>query len=235
MKSPTRAGGFVWKYSPLLECCNDNLFRHAATTADTVIPCSGTLADRTPSLLPFPIDGRGQPLFSAVRRGQRGGDICGSKHEITSSQGQWHPAHSCFSSPSSFFFLFPFSALGPASSFTSTRVDDDIPPTPHFSTCLPSPSSLRRLGSFPIPWVRLNRLFLHPFLVLHPRPLGRIPFPFFPSPLPSFLHLLLIRHLSSRLLIFLASPSHPCLRFLRHFTLFFTFVNSHNVLRHVLS
>ena len=29
MKSPTRAGGFVWKYSPLSECCNDNLFWHA--------------------------------------------------------------------------------------------------------------------------------------------------------------------------------------------------------------
>jgi len=64
MKSPTRAVGFVWKYLPLSECCNNNLFRHSATTADTVIPCSGTLADRSPPLLPFPIDGRGQPLFS---------------------------------------------------------------------------------------------------------------------------------------------------------------------------
>jgi len=44
----------------------------------------------------------------ADQRGQRGGDMCGSEHGITSSQGQWHPAHSCFPSPSSFFFLFPF-------------------------------------------------------------------------------------------------------------------------------
>jgi len=36
-----------------------NLFRHAATTADTVIPCSSMLVDRPPSLLPFPIDGHG--------------------------------------------------------------------------------------------------------------------------------------------------------------------------------
>ena len=64
MRSPTRAGGFVWKYSPLLECCNDNLFRHAATTADTVISCLSTLVDSPPSLLPFLIDGHGQPLSS---------------------------------------------------------------------------------------------------------------------------------------------------------------------------
>ena len=55
MRSPTRAGGFVWKYSPLSECCNVNLFRHTATTVDTVIPSSSTLVDRPPSLLPFPI------------------------------------------------------------------------------------------------------------------------------------------------------------------------------------
>jgi len=36
--------------------------------------------------------------------------------------------------------------------------------------------------------VRLNRLLLHPFLARHTQPLGRIPFPFLPSPLPSFLH-----------------------------------------------
>jgi len=84
--------------------------------------------------------------------------------------------------------------------------------------------------------VRLNRLLLHPFLARHTRPLGRIPFPFLPSPLPSFLHLLLICLLSLRVFLFLPPPSHPCLRFLRHFTLFFfTFVKSHNVLCHVLS
>jgi len=117
MRSPTRASGFVWQYSPLSECCNDNLFRHPATTADTVIPCSSTLVDRPPSLLPFPIE-RPTSVLAAIdifahrpgadRRRQRGGDICGSEHGITSSQRQWHPAHSCFPLPCSFFFLFPF-------------------------------------------------------------------------------------------------------------------------------
>jgi len=96
------------------------------------------------------------------------------------------------------------------------------------------PSGARAL--FPRAWVRLNRLLLHPLLVRHPRPLGCIPFPFPPCPLPSFLHLLLIHLLSSRLFLFLPPPSHPCLRFSRHFTLFFfTFAKSHNVLCHVLS
>jgi len=96
------------------------------------------------------------------------------------------------------------------------------------------PSGARALS--PRTRVRLNRLLLHPFLVRHPLPLGRIPFPFVPCPLPSFLHLLLIRLLSSHLFLLLSPPSHPCLRFLRHFTLFFfTSVKSHNVLRHVLS
>jgi len=84
--------------------------------------------------------------------------------------------------------------------------------------------------------VRLNRLLLRPFLAHHTRSLGRIPFPFLPSPLPSCLHLLLIRLLSSRLFLLRPPCSHPCLHFLRHFTLFFfTFVKSHNVLCHVLS
>ena len=64
MRSPTRAGGFAWKYSPLSECCNDNPFRHTETTVDTVIPSSNTSVDRPPSLLPFPIDDQGQPLCS---------------------------------------------------------------------------------------------------------------------------------------------------------------------------
>jgi len=121
-------------------------------------------------------------------------------------------------------------------SFTSSRFDDGILPTPHFSTRLPSPSSLLRSGSSLLRSGRLNRLLLHPFLVRHPRPLGRIHFPFLPSPLRSFLRLLLISPLSSRVFLFLPPPSHPCLRFLPHCTLFFfNFVKSHNVLYHILS
>ena len=86
--------------------------------------------------------------------------------------------------------------------------------------------------------VCLRRLLLCPYLVRHLRHLGRIPFPFLPSPLPSFLHLLLIRVslLSSLLFLFLLPSSPPCPRFSRHFTLFcFTFVKSHRVLCHVNS
>jgi len=96
------------------------------------------------------------------------------------------------------------------------------------------PSGARAL--LPRARVRLNRLLLRPLLVRHPRPLGRIPFPFLPYPLPRFLHLLLIHLLSLRLFLFLPPPYHPCLRFLRHFTLFFfTFIKSHNILCRVLS
>jgi len=70
------------------------------------------------------------------RRGQRGDSSWGSEHGFTSSQWWWHPAHSCFPSPS-------------FSPFRCSRFDDCILPTPHFCTRLPSPSSLRRSGSFP--------------------------------------------------------------------------------------
>jgi len=96
------------------------------------------------------------------------------------------------------------------------------------------PSGARVL--FPRARVRLNRFLLRPLFVRHPRPLGRIPFPFLPCHLLSFLHLLLIHLLSSHLFLFLSPPLYPCLRFLRYFTLFFfTFVKSHNFLCHVLS
>jgi len=58
--------------------------------------------------------------------------------------------------------------------------------------------------------VCLRRLLLHPFVVRHPRPLGRIPFPFLTFPLHIFLHLFLITLLSSRLFLFLL-PSLPAL------------------------
>jgi len=153
MKSPTRAGGFVWKYSPLSECCNDNLFRHAATTADTVIPCSGMLADRPPSLLPFPIDGRGQPLFSpkstsshtdqvpidedseAIFEGQNTGSPAVKGNGILHTPVSPHLPHS-----SSFS---PFRRSDPHPSLTSTRFDGHAaakglyPRLPHSSSFSP--------------------------------------------------------------------------------------------------
>ena len=247
MRSPTRAGGFLWKYSPLSECGNDNLFRHTTTTVDTVIPSSSTLVDRPPSLLPFPIDGRGQPLFSPESTSSHTDQVPideDSQEAIFAVQNTGSPAvrgNGILYTPVSPRLAYsssfsPFRRLDPLPSFTSTHFDDAI-----FSLLTSPPVFLPLLPSvaralFSRAPVRLNRLLLHPLLVRHPRPLGRIPFPFIPCPLPSFLHLLLIHLRSSRLFLFLPPPSHPCLRFLRHFTLFFvTFVKSHNVLCHVLS
>jgi len=56
LKSFTRNGGFVFKYSLVSTCCNDN--------ADAVISCTGTLDDSFFPLLTFSIDGSGQLLIS---------------------------------------------------------------------------------------------------------------------------------------------------------------------------
>jgi len=141
--------------------------------------------------------------------------------------------------PLAFLILLPFPLSGARTSLLPSRLPTLmiaffplLTSPPVFLPLLPS--GARALS--PRARVRLNRLLLHPFLVRHPRPLGRIPFPFLPSPFPSFLHLLLICLLSSRLFLFLPPPSHPFLHFLHHFTLFFfTFIKSYNVLHHVLS
>jgi len=161
MRSPTRAGGFVWKYSPLSECCNDNPFRHTATTVDTVIPSSSTSVDRPPSLLPFPIDDQGQPLFLPESTSSHTGQVPideDSEEAIFAVQKTGSPTvmvidilHTPVSprlAHSSSFFPFMTSDSPP--SFTSTRFDDGIFPTPHFSTRLPSLSPLRRSDSFPM-------------------------------------------------------------------------------------
>ena len=126
----------------------------------------------------------------------------------------------------------PFRRSDPPPSFSSTRFDDGILPTPHFSTRLPSPSSFRHSGSFPTrsgpPQQAVSRSSPST-LVAHPLSFSSLPCPQFS---PSSPH-------PSPVLASLPIPSlplPPCLRFLRHFTLFFfTFVKSHNVLSHVLS
>ena len=224
---------------PFSACCNHSRHCHPLST----------LVDRPPSLLPFPIDGHGQPLFSPESTSSHTDQVPideDSEEAIFAVQNMGSPAvkgigilHTPVSprarlAHSSSFS--PFRRSDPPPSFTSSRFDDDILPTPHFSTRLPSPSSLLRSGSSLLRSGPPQQASLPPFLVRHPRPLGRIPFPFLPSPLPKFLHLLLIRPLSSRLFLFHLPPSHPCLCFLRHSTLiFFTFVKSHNVLYHALS
>ena len=143
------------------------------------------------------------------------------------------PVSPCLTS--SFFFLpFKPSDSPPFPACLSALIMAFFPlltSPPVFLPLLPSGARALHLRT----WVRLRRLLLHPFRVRHPRPLGRIPFPFLFSPLPSFLHFLLVSLLSSRLSLFLLNSSHLCPRFLRHSTLFFfTFVKSHSILYHVL-
>jgi len=151
--------------------------------------------------------------------------------------------------------LLPPSPSGARTHLLSSRLDARmiiffpllLPPLLHalmmaFFPLLPStpvslpiiPSGARALP--PRARVCLRRLLLHPFLVRHPRPLGRIRFPFLTSNLHIFLRLLLISLLSSRVFLFLLVSSPPCPRFSRPFTLFFfTIVKSHSCLCHVLS
>ena len=141
--------------------------------------------------------------------------------------------------PLAFLILLPFPLLGARTRLLPSRLPALMMAFFPLLTSPPVVLPLLPSGAWalsPRARIYLNRLLLHPFLVRHPSPLGCILLPFLPSTLPSFLHLLLIRLLSSCLFLFLPPSSHPCLRFLRHFTLFFfTFVKSHNVLCHVLS
>jgi len=104
--------------------------------------------------------------------------------------------------PLAFLILLPFPLLDTRTRLLPSRLPNSmmgffplLTSPPVFLSLFPS--GARAL--FPRAWVCLNRFLLHLFLVRHPRSLGCIPFPFLPSPLPSFLHLLLIRLLSSRL------------------------------------
>jgi len=129
--------------------------------------------------------------------------------------------------PSSSFS--PCRRSDPLPSITATRFDDGILPTPHVSTHLPSPSSLRRSGSFPTRSGLPQQASSAPVSRSSPSHLGAHPLSF--SPLPSLEVSLSspISLLPSRLFQILPPSSHPCLRFLLHFTLFFfTFVTSHS-------
>ena len=237
MKSPNRSGGFVWKYSPLLECCNNNLFQHAATTADTVIPCSSTLADRAPSPLPFPIDGRGQPLFSlestsshteqvSINEDSEEGIFAGQNTgspAVRDNRILHNPVSPCLPHSSSFS---SFRRSDQPLCFTSTRFDDGICPTPHFSTRLPSPSSFRRLGSFPMRSGQPQQASSTPVSRCSPSTLGAHPLSF--SSLSSLQFSPSSPH-PSPVLTSLPIPCPPfpsCPRFLRNFTLFFAFMLS---------
>jgi len=180
-RSFTRAGRFMREYYPLSACFNNN--------EDAVIPCTGTLEDRPPSLLPLPIDGSGQPLLSpestssptvqapidddgeeTIRAGQSTGPPAVNSDGILHIPVSPRPTHS-FS-----FFIH----LGARARLIPSRLPALImvffpllTSPPVFLSLLPS--GARALS----PRARV-RLILHQFLVCHPRPLGCIF-----SPLPS--------------------------------------------------
>ena len=121
----------------------------------------------------------------ADRRGQRRGDICGSENGIASRSRTMTSYTLLF--PLALLILLPFSLLG-----ARTRLLPSCLPTlmtaffplltspPVFLPFLPSGAR----DFFPCARVRLNRLHLRPLFVRHPRPLGRIPFPFLLHPSP---------------------------------------------------
>ena len=131
--------------SSLLLACFDN-------NEDAVFPCTGTLDDKAPSLLPIRVDGSGQPLLSqeltssptvqvlidnhreeAISEGQNMGS------QAVDGDGILHPLLSPRLTPSS--PSLPFRRSDSPPFFMPSLFDDGVLPTTHFSIRLPSPSS----------------------------------------------------------------------------------------------
>ena len=82
--------------------------------------------------------------------------------------------------------FFPLRRSDPPPPFTSTRFDDGILPTPHFSTRLPSLSFLRRSGSFPTRSGPPQQVSSTPVARSSPSTLGAHPLSFSSLPSPQF-------------------------------------------------
>jgi len=156
-----------------------------------------TLADRLPSLLPFPIDGSGQPLFSPESTSSHTGQVPideDSEEAILAGQNTGSPVingngilHTPVSPRLPYSSSFSrFRRSDPPPSVTSSRFDDGIPPTPHFSTRLPSPSSLRRSGSSLLRSSPPQQASSTPVSRSSPSTLGAHPLTFSPLPSPQF-------------------------------------------------
>ena len=177
---------------------NEHLSRVAlATTVDTVILSSSTSVDRPPSLLPFPIDDQGQPLFSPESTYSHTGQVPINEDSeeaifavqktgspVVKGNGILHTAVSPRLAHSSSFS--PFRRSDPPPSFTSTRFDDGILPAPHFSTRVPPLSSLRRAGSFPTRSGPPQQASSTPVFHSSPSTLGVHPLSFSSLPSPQF-------------------------------------------------
>jgi len=82
--------------------------------------------------------------------------------------------------------FFPVRRSDPSPSFTSSCFDDGILPTPHFSTRLPSLSSLRHSGSFPTRSGPPQQVSSTPVARSSPSTLGAHPLSFSSLPSPQF-------------------------------------------------
>mmetsp|Transcript_84725 Transcript_84725/g.137377 ORF Transcript_84725/g.137377 Transcript_84725/m.137377 type:complete len:236 (-) Transcript_84725:924-1631(-) len=212
-KSFTRAGGFVFEYSLLSTCSNDN--------EDGVISCTGMLDDSSCPLLIFSIDGIGQLLISLESTSSRTVQVPINKTarrrylrvRTRVAQQSMAKAFCTLLFHLTVPLLDPFSLSG-----TWTHI---------LSSCIPAlmmalfslltspsvflpllPSGAQTLS--PRARVRLQTLLLHPSLARHTRTMGCIPFPSLHSPISSFLHLLLIGDLP---IPFPLLPSLPALLF----------------------
>ena len=129
-----------------------------------------------------------RPISSMGSKWPLAVDGDGTLHTPPSSR----PTPSPPSSPS-----FPVTRSDSPPFFTPGRSDDGILPTPRSISLVLLPSGARALPSGAR--TRLRKVLLRPSLVWHLRHLGRLHFPFLLSPLPCFLHLLLICLMSSLL------------------------------------
>jgi len=147
--------------------------------------------------LPFPIHDQGQPLFSPESTSSHTDHVPideDSEEAIFVFRKRDHQQSRAMASctllfPLAFLILLPFPLLGARTRLLPSRLPALMmaffPLLTSPLVFLPFlPSGARALS--PRARVRLNRLLLRPLLVGHPRPLGRIPFPFLPYHLPSF-------------------------------------------------
>ena len=93
-----------------------------------------TLDAKPPSFLPIPVDGSGQPLLSP---GLTSKWVLQDRTCFTGSR------HFTILLPFTSPLLLPLSLLGARTRLLSSRLAASILPTPHISTLLPSPSSLK--------------------------------------------------------------------------------------------
>jgi len=161
---------------------------------DDVLPYTDTLEDTLISYLPIPVDGDGQPMplqvVQSVSREQSDNCYEGAMHEARNMGSPAVKDHGILNPPppprlTSSFPSFPFRRSDAPPSFSPSRHDGDILPTPHFSSRLPPHSYLRRSGSSPRRSGPYQRASSTPVSRATPSTFGPHPLSFSPLPSPS--------------------------------------------------